>query len=66
MKYEFIPAHRTLWPIAIPCRTLSVSRSGDDAWLRRAVCESARRRNQLTSQIQVLHATRHHDVYGAS
>ena len=65
MKYEFITSHRMLWPVAIQCRTLAVSRSGYYAWLRRPVCESARRRDQLISQIQAIHATRYHDVYGA-
>jgi putative transposase len=65
MTYEFITTHRTLWPVTVQCHALSVSRSGYYAWLRRPVCESARRRDQLTSQIQDIHAIRYHDVYGA-
>ncbi len=65
MRYEFIQDHHAVWPVAIQCRVLAVSRSGYYAWLRRPVCESAKRRDQLISQIQAIHATRYHDVYGA-
>lgn len=62
MRYEFIQDHHAVWPVAIQCRVLAVSRSGYYAWLRRPVCESAKRRDQLISQIQAIHATRYHDV----
>ena len=65
MKYEFIEDHRAVWSATIQCRVLAVSRSGYYAWRKRPVCESSRRRDQLTNRIQAIHATKYHDVYGA-
>lgn len=65
MKYQFIEDHRAMWPAAIQCRVLAVSRSGYYAWRKRPVCESSQRRERLISHIQAIHATKYHDVYGA-
>lgn len=65
MKYQFIEDHRTVWPAAIQCRVLAVSRSGYYAWRKRPVSESSRRREDLTARIQAIHARKYHDVYGA-
>jgi putative transposase len=65
MKYQFIEDHRTVWPAAIQCRVLAVSRSGYYTWRKRPVSESAQRREELTSRIQAIHAMKYHDVYGA-
>ena len=34
MRFEFIFAHRTIWPIRVSCRVLEVSRDGYYAWVR--------------------------------
>ena len=63
MKYQFIEDHRVVWPAAIQCRVLAVSRSGYYAWRKRPVSASSQRREELTSRIQSIHATKYHDVY---
>lgn len=65
MKYQFIEDHRAVWPAAIQCRVLAVSRSGYYAWRNRPVSEASKRREELTSQLQAIHARKYHDVYGA-
>ena len=65
MKYQFIEDHRTVWPAAIQCRVLAVSRSGYYAWRKRPVSGTSPRREELTSCIQAIHARKYHDVYGA-
>jgi len=65
MKYQFIEDHRVVWPAAIQCRVLAVSRSGYYAWRKRPVSASSQRREELTRRIQSIHATKYHDVYGS-
>jgi transposase InsO family protein len=65
VKYEFIEDHRAVWPAAIQCRVLAVSRSGYYAWRKRPVNEFSQRREELASHIQAIHARKYHDVYGA-
>lgn len=65
MKYQFIEDHRAVWPAAVQCRVLAVSRSGYYAWRQRPVSESSQRREELTNRIQAIHARKYHDVYGA-
>ncbi|WP_397571917.1 IS3 family transposase [Schlesneria sp. T3-172] len=43
----------------------NASRSGYYAWRKRPVCETSRRREELTRRIQTIHAMKYHDVYGA-
>jgi putative transposase len=35
MKFAFIAAHRSIWPVAWQCSALGISRSGFHAWLNR-------------------------------
>ena len=35
MKFAFVAAHRSIWPVAWQCSALGVSRSGFHAWLNR-------------------------------
>lgn len=35
MMFSFIAKHRGIWPVALICETLGVSRSGFYAWLTR-------------------------------
>jgi len=65
MKYQFIEDHREVWPAAVQCRVLIVSRSGYYAWRKRPASESSKRREELTNRIQAIHEMKHHDVYGA-
>jgi putative transposase len=64
MRYAFMEDHRATWPIAIPCRVLAVSRSGDYEWRRRPVSERAQRRASLTARIRELHVG-HHASHGS-
>jgi transposase InsO family protein len=65
MRYRFIDDHRTLWPIAVQCDVLEVSRSGYYAWRKRPASGRTRRRDELTDRIRAVHAKQHQDVYGA-
>jgi transposase InsO family protein len=55
MRYRFIEAHRTNWPIAVQCDVLLVSRSGYYAWRKRPPSAAAQRRTTLTEQIRAAH-----------
>jgi len=35
MKFAFVAAHRSIWPVAWQCSALGASRSGFQAWLNR-------------------------------
>ena len=63
-KFAFIKEHRVRWPIVVMCRVLAVSRSGFFAWVKRPLCASVQRRQQLTGQIRRVHES-HRGVYGS-
>ena len=65
MRYQFIEAHRTVWPIAVQCDVLEVTRSGYYAWRQRPPSARAQRREELTDLIRAVHAVKHQDAYGA-
>jgi len=64
MRYAFIGEHRDQFPVALLCCVLDVSRSGYYAWQRRGPSATARRRQQLTEQIQKIHL-QSDQVYGS-
>ena len=64
MRYAFIEDHHTVWPIAIQCRVLAVSRSGYYEWRRRPVSERAQRRESLTAAVRKIHVG-HRQSYGS-
>lgn len=64
MRYDFIEAHRTTWPIAIQCRVLAVSRSGYYEWRRRPLSERAKRRASLMVKVREVHAASR-ETYGS-
>ena len=64
MRYAFIEDHHTVWPIAIQCRVLAVSRSGYYEWRRRPVRERAQRRESLTAAVRKIHVG-HRQSYGS-
>jgi putative transposase len=43
MMFSFIAKHRGIWPVALICEALGVSRSGFYAWLTRKPSDRARR-----------------------
>ena len=55
MRFDFIEAHRAMWPLPAMCEALAVSKSGYFAW--RDGRESPRRSRDraLTVQIEVIH-----------
>ena len=53
MKFAFIRDHRRLWPAAVICRVLKVTRSGFYAWLKRKPSRRALRQRQLLARIRV-------------
>ena len=55
MRFAFIEEHREVWPIAIQCSVLEVSRSGFYAWLGREPSETQRRQESLTETIREIH-----------
>ncbi len=42
MKFGFVAKHRGIWPVALVCEALGVSRAGFYAWLVRPLCVRAR------------------------
>ena len=47
MKFGFVAKHRGIWPVALTCDTLGVSRSGFYAWLIRPPSQRSRTNEQL-------------------
>ncbi len=50
--FAFVAKHRGIWPAALPCEVLGVSRSGFYGWLRRPPSRRAKRHEALTSEIR--------------
>ena len=51
MMFSFIAKHRGIWPVALICEVLGVSRSGHYAWLMRSPSDRAKRDEMLTKEI---------------
>jgi len=52
MMFSFIAKHRGIWPVALICEALGVSRSGFYAWLGRTPSERSLRHEELTRSIR--------------
>ncbi len=52
MIFSFIAKHRGIWPVALICEALGVSRSGFYAWLTRPRSERSRRDEALTAEVR--------------
>ena len=52
MMFSFIAKHRGIWPVALICEALGVSRSGFYAWLTRPPSDRARRDEALTREVR--------------
>ncbi len=55
MRYRFIAAEKALYPIALLCRLLQVSRSGYYAWCRRKESRRKAANRALLKQIERIH-----------
>jgi transposase InsO family protein len=55
VRFAFIAAHQTEFPVGLMCRVLEVSRSGYYAWSVRPESPRAQRRARLTEQIRQAH-----------
>lgn len=55
MKYAFIEAHRSEFPVSLMCKVLGVSRSGFFDWKRRDSSEKEARKNSLVVKISKIH-----------
>ena len=64
MKFAFVAAHRSIWPVAWQCAALGVSRSGFHAWLSRPPSTRAVADEKMAPQVRssVLESDR---TYGA-
>ena len=52
MMFSFIAKHRGIWPVALICEALGVSRSGFYAWLSRPRSDRARRDEALAVEVR--------------
>ena len=52
MMFSFIAKHRGIWPVALICGALGVSRSGFYEWLRRPPCARARSDDVLAREVR--------------
>lgn len=51
MKFGFVAKHRGIWPVALTCDTLGISRSGFYAWLTRTPSKRSQANEQLGTAI---------------
>ncbi|CAM3290013.1 hypothetical protein G4177_34960 [Corallococcus sp. ZKHCc1 1396] len=55
MKFAFIDTKKALYPVAVLCRHLGVSRSGYYAWEKRPESERKRRDRALHLEVAAVH-----------
>ena len=53
MKFAFVAAHRSIWPVAWQCSALGVSRSGFHAWLNRPPSARAVADEKMALQVRL-------------
>ena len=51
MKFGFVAKHRGIWPVALTCDTLGISRSGFYVWLTRTPSKRSQANEQLGTAI---------------
>lgn len=56
MMFAFVAKHRGIWPVALICEALGVSRSGFYGWLTRPPSDRARRHEMMTALDFLQHA----------
>jgi putative transposase len=54
VKYQFVAAHASEYPVTVLCRVLGLARSAFYAWRQRCVSAREERDQQLTSQIHTI------------
>jgi putative transposase len=54
VKYQFVAAHASEYPVTLICTVLGLARSGYYAWRRRCVSAHQERDQQLTAQIRAV------------
>jgi transposase InsO family protein len=64
LRFDFIKARTSEFPVNVMCQMLKVSRSGYYAWLDRPLSARAQRRTRLLAAIQVAH-TSSRRLYGS-
>ena len=52
MKFAFVAAHRSIWPVAWQCSALGASRSGFQAWLNRPPSARAVADEKIAPQVR--------------
>jgi len=52
MKFAFVAAHRSIWPVAWQCSALGGSRSGFHAWLSRPPSTRAVADEKMAPQVR--------------
>ena len=52
MKFEFVAKHRGIWPVAMLCGALGVSRSGYYAWLERPASQRSVKHEALSKVVR--------------
>ena len=52
MKYGFIARHRTVWPVRVMCRVMTVSASGYYDWAARSPSQRSQTNARLTTRIR--------------
>ena len=55
MKYRFIDAHRSQWPVRLMCQVLQVSSGGYYTWRDRPASAQQQRREVLKTEIEAIH-----------
>lgn len=51
MKFGFVAKHRGIWPVALTCESLGISRSGFYAWLKRPPSKRSQANERLAAAI---------------
>ena len=52
MMFSFVAKHRGIWPVALICEALGVSRSGFYAWATRGRSERSKHDEALTGEVR--------------
>ncbi len=54
-RFEFIQEHKDVWPIAVQCHVLKVSRSGYYTWLQSKPSQMAQKQAEIVQKIKAVH-----------
>ncbi|NND96103.1 MAG: IS3 family transposase [Pirellulaceae bacterium] len=65
LRLQFIQRHRDLWPIAVLCRVLDVTRAAYYRFAGRSISASETKQEEITRLIKQIRSEKHHDAYGS-